>query len=234
MSTDPGLYRHPTRRCPEPHCGRPAHGWSSFCHVHAARQYIYGHTSLRSGIREADLKPFRQWVNNGLARHRSTKGTANVLTLIDNNILNFRANEIVRAERDLARVTELMRYHDVTASDVLARVCLFQAYAASNVGRFRGSRRAEDIALGRFVLRLVPLRKAGARYATKTVERLAAELRQLVVPYADKLIELLKAQAAERHELVTASLDLSTPAEVPADPPRAGRGRRRRLGVQVP
>jgi hypothetical protein len=227
----------PNGVCTEPFCGRPLHGWSAFCGLHAAHAYRWGHPSIRDGIREGDLRPYTQWVFEGLTRYRSTRGTLNVLQLINTRVLNYTAwvspsGVSQRAARDLERVAELLRFHDVTASDILSRVCVFQAYAAANSGRWRGIRKAEDLALGRMVLRLIPLRRAGARYASKTVLLLADELRGSVVPYADKLLELIKKEAEDRRALVLGSLDLTTPAEVPADDtPRAGRAYRRRRGI---
>lgn len=226
--------KHPTRICSEPFCGRPAHGWGAFCGNHAARQYKYGHASLRAGIRETELRSYAKWVGAGLARYRNTKGTESVLKLITERVLNFnQPDSCVRAERDLTRIMQEYRYHEVSASDVLARVAIFQAYSGANAARFRGSLRAENIALARMVLRLVPMSRAGKRYPTKAIERLADELRRCAVPYANRLLQLVQEEAARLHEGVLASLDLSTPADVPADSPRAGRGRRKRLGVET-
>ena len=224
--------KHPTRRCGEPYCGRPCHGWSSFCTTHANRQHQYGLASLRAGIRESDLRPYAKWVRDGLQKYRNTKGTRTVLQLITDRVLNFNEpDSYVRAERDLTRMMTEYRYHEVSATDVLARVCIFQAYAGANAGRFKGALRAENIALGRMVLRLVPMTRTGKRYPVKAIERLAEELRRLVVPYANRVVQLVQEDAAKVHEGVLASLDLTTAAEVAPDPFRAGRRRRKRLGV---
>ena len=227
--------KHPSRRCPVPLCGLPTHGFSSFCQRHADRQYRYGHHAIKAGIRETDLKPFGKWVGPAMANYRNTRGTEAVLKLIDNHVLNYNgAGSIWRPERDLTHIVQEMRYHEVTASDVLSRVCVFQAYAAANLGRFRGSTRAENIALGRMVRRLVPMSRTGRRHPVKAIELLGAELRRLVVPYADRLLQLVQEESAMQHEGVLASLDLKTPATVSADPPRAGGSYRRQRGLQVP
>jgi hypothetical protein len=218
--------KHPTRRCAEPMCGRPSHGWGAFCSLHAIHQYRYGHASLRAGIRETELKPYAAWVRPMLSKYRGTKGTQNVLALIAEHVLAYNAaGSCVRAERDLTSMMQEMRYHDVSPSDVLARVCVFQAYCGANAGRFKGSLRAENIALGQIVRRLVPMGRTGQRYPIKAIELFGAELRRLVVPYADKLLKLVMVEAAKQHDAVLASLDLTTPADVPADPPRVRRGR---------
>ena len=221
--------KSPDRRCAEPRCGRPCHGWSAFCGTHSQRQYLYGHASLRAGIRETELKPFADWVRPMLSRHRTTRGTQNVLALITEHVLGYNAGgSIVRAERDLTSMMMELRSHDVSASDVLARVCIFQAYCGANAGRFKGSLRAENIALGQIARRLVPQGRTGQRYPIKAIELFGEVLRRLVVPYADRLLQLVKDESAKQHEAVLASLDLTTPADVPADAPR-GRERRRRL-----
>lgn len=226
----------PTHRspglCSEPFCGRRTHGWSGFCGLHAARLTRYGHTALRSGIRETELRPFAQWVRPLLGRYRNTKGTASVLKAIDEFVLNFKGSEIIRAERDFERIAQLLRSHEVNATDVLTRVCIFQAYAAANQARFHGSLKAENLALGRMVLRLVPMQRSGQRYATRSVLVLAELLRQVAVPYCDRVIELAKQESSKMHELVLASLDLSTREEVPAGEPRAGTRRRRKFVVR--
>jgi hypothetical protein len=219
--------KHPTRRCAEPRCGRPCHGWGTFCSLHSIRQYRFGHASLRAGIRETELKPFAQWVRPMLMKYRTTRGTQNVLALIDDHILNYNAGgSIVRAERDLTSMMMELRSHEVSPSDVLARVCIFQAYCGANVGRFKGSLRAENIALGQITRRLLPMSRTGKRFPMKAVELFGEELRRLVVPYADKLLQLVKDESAKQHDAVLSSLDLTTPADVPVDPPRAGRARR--------
>lgn len=216
-------------------CGLPTHGFSSFCQRHADRQYRYGHHALRAGIRETELKPFAMWVGPALLKYRGTRGTENVLRLIIDHILNYSAaGSCVRSERELTHMAQELRYHDVTASAVLSRVCVFQAYAAANVGRFKGSLRAENVALGRIVRRLVPMSRTGKRHPAKAIELLGQELRRLVVPYADKLLQLVQEESAKQHEGVLASLDLKTAATVPSDPPRAGRSYRRQRGLQVP
>jgi hypothetical protein len=61
--------------CDFPRCGRPTHGFSSWCGMHAQRAYIHGSPHTKAGIRENDLRPFAEWLQEGLNRYRHTKAT---------------------------------------------------------------------------------------------------------------------------------------------------------------
>jgi hypothetical protein len=221
------------RICDEPRCGRPTHGFSSWCTKHASRAYMHGSPKMKHGVREGDLKPFGDWVSEGLARYRNTKASEAALKLAE-DILNYKATNGYTFQRELQRMMGILRDDQVTASDILHRVCLMVAFASAAPGRYSGSTKAENLAMGRMIMRLAPLQRRGKRYAARSVHLLGEMARDYLYVFGLKLHERLKLDAEKVHELKKLTLDFDTAAEVAPDAPRAGVRHRNCRGVQVP
>jgi hypothetical protein len=105
-------------------------------------------------------------------------------------------------------------------------------FASAAPGRYHGSTKAENLAMGRAIMRLAPLQRRGKRYASRAVHLLGEMARDCLYVYAMRLHDRVKQDAEKVYELKKATLDLDTHAEVPADDtPRAGRACRRRRGI---
>lgn len=229
MTTARGIAQ---RICDVARCGRITHGFSSHCSLHADQLYRHGAVG-KAGVRETDYRTYNHWAAEGLARYRQTKATEAALNLAD-EVLNFRAVHQYKFHRELERMVALMRDDQVTASDILHRICLHVAFVTAHPGRFTGGPRVERLALARCVMRLCPLRRYGRRWLVRSLVLLADIIfEDGLYLYAIKLVDRLKHDDAERRAKADAALDFDTPADVPADPPRAGVRYRRRRGVQV-
>jgi antitoxin (DNA-binding transcriptional repressor) of toxin-antitoxin stability system len=135
----------------------------------------------------------------------------------------------------LERMMQLLRDDQVSATDVLHRICLHVAFATANPGRVTGGRKVELLAIGRAIMRLAPPQRRGKRYPSRSL----ALLGEMVMDdglylFAIKLIDKLKIDDERKRAMKEAALDFDTPGEVPADQPRAGVRYRKRRGVQVP
>ena len=223
-----------SKTCSEPRCGRPLHGYSAFCGFHADHAYRFGHPGIKAGLRENDLKPFAHWTAEGITKYKATRATSMALELAT-EVLNYRATNGYTFQRRLEGMMQILRDDQVSAEDLLRRVCLFVAFAAAHPEKFKGLTRCEDIAMGRMVMRLAPLQRKGLRYPTRSLVLLGGLLRDALYRYALNLVDRLKADAESHHAKVAATLDLDTPAEgAPETPLRAGQAYRKRRGVLVP
>jgi hypothetical protein len=227
------IERQKPRLCDVPHCGRPCdtRGWSHLCSKHSARAYNNG-GPLRSGIRETDYRVYNLWCAEGLAKYRNTKATEAALKIAE-TILTFTAIYQFRYYLELERMMQLMRDDQVSATDVLHRVCLHVAFVTANPGRYGGDQNSERLALARCVMRLIPLKRYGKRWTRRSLLLLAEHIMEDgLYLYALRLIDRMKADDAAKLALKEQSLDLDTPAEAPTDDtPRAGRAHRCRRGI---
>lgn len=199
--------------CSAPRCGRPRDSWHAFCGLHAKRVYRHGHWSVRAGIRESDLRGYREWVDEGLYKYHNTKAVQVALQLAEAT-LNYQPTHDFSHQRQLASMMHGLRDHGVTARDVLLRVCLFHAAFEEYSERFHGSQRAEDLAQARLVMRLTPLQRAARRrWPSRSLQLLGSMLREDLGPFALGLLRRLKADAEAVHQLRAATLDLDSPAE---------------------
>jgi len=220
------------RACSFPRCGRKTHGWSHLCSEHAAQQHRHG-AAGKAGVRESDYRPYNLWVGAGLAKYRNRASTAAALTLAQ-QLLDYEPANGFRFQIELQRMMGLLKGDEVTASDVLHRVCLHVAFATANPGRFSGGERVERIAIGRAVMRLAPLNRRGKRYTSRALYLLGdIVMSDGLYLYAIKLIDKLKSDDEQAYALKQAAVDFETPAQVPVDQPRAGVRYRKRRGVQV-
>jgi hypothetical protein len=199
--------------CTFPACGRPRHGFSHYCGNHAAYAYLHGHPAITKGIREHDYKPFGVWVGAGLLRYCNTTAVQSARALAD-TILNYRATNGFTFQRTLEHMLARLLGDQVTADDVLHRVCLHVAYTEVYRGRFRGVRAAEDLALARCVMRLAPLGRKSKRDPRRSLLLLGEMLREDLYVFAISLINRLKEDAEKAHALRVASVNFDTPAEV--------------------
>jgi hypothetical protein len=148
-------------------------------------------------------------------------------------LLNYQASHDFRYQLQLARMMELLRGDQVNAEDVLRRVCLSVAYIDAHPERFRGSTKADDLAIGHLVMRLAPLERCGKKYAARAVALLGALARDALYTFALGLINRLKLDAQQHRELVKQTLAFDEMADVPVShEPRAGIAFRKRRGVQ--
>jgi hypothetical protein len=86
--------------------------------------------------------------------------------------------------------------------------------------------------MGRAIMRLAPLQRRGKRYASRAVHLLGEMARDYLYLFGMRLHDRVKQDAQKVYELKKATLDLDTPAEVPADDaPRASRAYRRSRGI---
>lgn len=197
--------------CSAPRCGRPRDSWHAFCGLHAKRQYRHGHYSVREGIREASLQPYREWVDEGLRKYTGSKAVQAALQLAD-SVLHYEPTNGYTFQRQLASMMQGLRDHGVTPYDVLLRVCMFHAAFDEYRERFHGAQRAEDLALARIVMRLTPLARKGRRWPSRALALLGATLREDLGAFAVTLIRRLQQDAEARHALRAATLDLDVPA----------------------
>jgi hypothetical protein len=186
---------------------------------------------MKAGVRESDLRPWASWVAEGLTRYRSTAATAAALKLAQ-SILDYRNENGFGYQLELERMMLILKDDAVTAEDILKRVCLMVFFASAAPERYHGSTKAENLAMGRAIMRLAPLQRRGKRYASRAVHLLGEMARDFLYVYAMRLHDRVKQDAETVYELKKATLNLDTPAEVPTDDtPRVGRAYRRRRGI---
>jgi hypothetical protein len=186
---------------------------------------------MKAGVRESDLRPFEEWVREGLRRYRQTAATAAALKLAQ-RILDYRNENGFRYQLELERMMVILKDDRITAEDLLRRVCLMVFFASAAPERYNGSTKAENLAMGRAIMRLAPLQRRGKRYASRAVHLLGEMARDYLYVYAMGLHDRVKQDAEKIYELKKATMDLDMPAEVPTDDaPHAGRAHRRKRSI---
>lgn len=218
--------------CAVADCHLPRHHWSLYCGMHSSRVQRNGSPALRDGVRESELKPYTERYYRMMERYGNRKATE-VALLIAEELLNYRATQQYRWQRQLQGMLEHVRNHGATAADLLRRVCVHYAYACDHPERVKYGINAEDAMLGRGVMRLAPLQKVGHRWPTVALRHLGFMCRDGLYMFARGMRERWLKDEEQREERRRASMDFDTPADVPVSAaPRAGVAYRERRGVQ--